>query len=146
MIRRANVRRDRERIIRLVYQELWPFTRRVFPGRKFSRKDVQFRLRIRDAFVKVGNNGEVYGLVMVSTENNRLLIDLLAVDRHVKGRGVGTSLMTFAERFGRRKGLEVAWLYVDDSNDKAMRFYEKLGYMAVGYISNLRCYIYQKFL
>lgn len=146
MIRRANVREDREKIIRLVHQELWPFTRRIFPGRRFPRKDVQNRLRIRDVFVKVGNNGEVVGFVMTAACDHMLLVDLLAVDRHKKGRGVGTSLMTYVERFGRRKGLEVAWLYVDDSNEKAMRFYEKLGYTAVSYIPNLKSYIYQKYL
>jgi len=144
MIRRAVYRTDRESIVRLVYRELWPFTRRTFPGRRFSRKDVLQRLRIRHVFVKVGKNGDILGFIMAATVRGGLFIDLLAVDRQVQHQGIGATLMSVIERMGRRNGLTYATLFVDDSNMTAMRFYEKLGYVRSGYVIATRCYVYQK--
>lgn len=146
MIRRASYRKDKEQVIRLVVQELLPFTRRTLPGARFSRKDVLFRLRNRDTFVKVGKDGRISGFIMMYSGPNELIIDLLAVDSRDQHRGIGSSLMATVERLARRKGLISARLYVDAVNAKAIRFYSKRGYAVAGYIPELDCYVYRKLL
>lgn len=144
MIRRASYHKDKEQIVRLVYQELFPFTRRTLPGVRFSRKDVLFRLRNRDTFVKVGKYGRISGFIMTYAGPGEMIIDLLAVDSHEQNRGIGSALMAVAERLAWRKGLNGVRLYVDASNVKAMRFYSKHGFTPVGYILEMRCYVFRK--
>jgi len=146
VIRRASYRKDKEEIIRLVYEELFPFTRRTLPGVRFSRKDVLFRLRNRDTFVKVGKNGRIIGFIMTYSGPRELFIDLLAVDAHVQNHGIGSALMAVAERLARRKRLNSARLYVDAENVKAMRFYMKHGYSFAGYIPEMNGYLFRKLL
>ena len=146
MIRRASYRKDKEQIIRLVYQELFPFTRRTLPGARFSSKDVLFRLRNRYTFVKVGKYGRISGFIMIDSDPRELIIDLLAVDARDQNRGIGSALMAVAERLARRKGLTSARLYVDAVNVKTMRFYSKLGYSPAGYIPEMNCYVFRKLL
>jgi len=144
MIRRAGYRTDREGIVRLTLRELWPYAQRAFPGRRFSRKEVLQRLRIREVFVKVGKNGDIIGFVMVSVVRGTLFIDLLAVDRAFHRCGIGSSLLSVVERYGRRKGASYAYLYVDETNVKAIRFYEKRGYLRTGYVETIKCFLYEK--
>lgn len=145
MIRKVH-RGDYERIIQLVYLELWPYTRRSFPGVRFSRKDLLKRLRLSEGFVAVGRNKAAYGFVLCTQIGSGLYIDLLAVDRRARRQGLGTSLIVAAERWGRSHGLTYAFLYVDSANTKAMGFYEKMGYKCRGYDDHIQCYRYEKIL
>jgi ribosomal protein S18 acetylase RimI-like enzyme len=48
------------------------------------------------------------------------------------GRGVGSSLMEAALREGRARGCDVIWLGVWEKNARAIAFYRKWGFAAVG--------------
>lgn len=52
----------------------------------------------------------------------------LGVDEACRGDGIGTKLMRAAERFLYNKGIYAIDLSVFKFNEKAHRFYEKLGY------------------
>lgn len=146
MIRRAVYYRDRESIVRLIRNELLPFTRRSFPGKRFSNREMRARIKKRDVFVVAGHSGYPIGFIMLQLQDHIMFIDMLAVDRHAHGKGWGTALMKTAERYGIRRGMRVASLYVDVTNSKAMRFYERRGYVMNTYIQEIKCYLYTKTL
>ena len=54
------------------------------------------------------------------------------VDRPWHGRGVAQALMAACEDEARRRGARTIWLGVFERNDKARRFYEKVGFRDVG--------------
>ncbi len=53
----------------------------------------------------------------------------MAVSRNVQKKGIGASLMTFAENIARDKGYETLTMHARKS---ALGFYEKFGYRVVG--------------
>ena len=55
-----------------------------------------------------------------------------AVVPQLRGRGIGTELMSAAEELVRRRGLHAIVLGVEDWNPRARRLYERLGYETVG--------------
>jgi ribosomal protein S18 acetylase RimI-like enzyme len=55
-----------------------------------------------------------------------------AVTRRLRGRGIGTQLMRAAEDAVCGRGYSAIVLGVEDSNPRARRLYERLGYEAVG--------------
>ncbi len=56
------------------------------------------------------------------------LLDELYVRPELRGRGLGTSLLTAAEGIARDHGAEVLEINVDGADTGARRFYERLGY------------------
>lgn len=74
-------------------------------------------------------------------ENNRVdcVTDELSIEiqriyllEKVKGSGVGRKLIEQCFEVGRENGHRTAWLSVWDENEKAQRFYEKIGMKNVG--------------
>ena len=64
---------------------------------------------------------------IVAAEINKLYI----LERFCRG-GVGTRLMQEAEQVIAGKGLRQAWLWVLAANERAVYFYEKMGYKWIG--------------
>jgi diamine N-acetyltransferase len=56
----------------------------------------------------------------------------LYVQRPFLRRGLGRALMAQAEASARARGLEAVWLAAWAGNDKALAFYEALGYRDIG--------------
>lgn len=54
------------------------------------------------------------------------------VDRPWHGRGVAQGLMSACEAEARRRGGQTLWLGVWERNERAKRFYEKMGFRDVG--------------
>ena len=52
------------------------------------------------------------------------------VDPEARGRGIGTQLMGAAEALTRERGHRVLTVGVEDTNPRARRLYERLGYEA----------------
>lgn len=56
------------------------------------------------------------------------------VDKAFHGKGLAQELMTFAESFAKENNYEVLWLGVWEHNNRAKRFYEKMGFTDSGYM------------
>lgn len=67
-----------------------------------------------------------------------LFIDLLAVDPRHRSRRWGTRLMERAETVGKKKGCILSRVYVDEHNNRAIRFYERCGYRLIRHLPALR--------
>lgn len=80
-----------------------------------------------------GNDGDVAGFLsfMVTYEDGKEVIYCYEVHLapSAQGMGLGKDLMMRYEEIGKRVGLEKAMLTVFKSNTKALRFYEKMGYV-----------------
>jgi len=62
------------------------------------------------------------------TGHARAYVAFLAVDETAEGRGAGRALMAHAEHWAREHGCKEVCLDVWGSNERAIRFYERLGY------------------
>ncbi len=55
------------------------------------------------------------------------------IDKAFHGKGLAQELMNFAENFAKENKFEVLWLGVWEHNNRAKRFYEKMGFKDSGY-------------
>ena len=72
--------------------------------------------------------GGVIGYISVELHDSFIYLDDLSVAEKSRGKGIGTKLIEFAERYGRDKSVVTAVLHVEKSNEKAYRLYTRLGY------------------
>ena len=85
-----------------------------------------------EVFVAEAGGVPVGCLHMVLTEDffgrRHAHISVVAVSEEAEGTGAGRALMTFAEEWGRQRGVPFITLNVFAANARARRFYEKAGY------------------
>lgn len=67
--------------------------------------------------------------MLTKAENNCLRLRQMAVQNNLQGKGIGASMMNFAEIVARDKGYKKLVMH---SRVTAIGFYEKLGYKVVG--------------
>ena len=81
-----------------------------------------------DLFFVAEEADRLVASVMAGYEGHRGWINYLAVDPTCRGRGLGRSLMAFAEERLRTLGCPKINLQVRGSNQQVLAFYERLGY------------------
>jgi ribosomal protein S18 acetylase RimI-like enzyme len=92
-------------------------------------KDIQFARDSETSTVLVGFFGErVVASVMVGHDGHRGVLYYLAVDPAFRKRGFGKATVAAAEAWLRELGVWKINLMVRSENEKAGRFYERLGY------------------
>jgi ribosomal protein S18 acetylase RimI-like enzyme len=132
---------DDSGIVDLVRTELVPLSPRNHPRDSRLRSDVLTRLRRGATLVASRNQrSEPFGLLHMEFRDRTLFIDLLAVQSSRQNRRWGSELMSQAEKYGRDKGCTEARLFVDDTNVRGLRFYDKLGYSVVRHIQQVQCF------
>jgi predicted GNAT family N-acyltransferase len=67
--------------------------------------------------------------ILSKIENNCLRLRQMAVQNNLQGKGIGASMLNFAEILARDKGYKKLIMH---SRETAVGFYEKLGYKIVG--------------
>ncbi|HNU88437.1 MAG TPA: GNAT family N-acetyltransferase [Ferruginibacter sp.] len=67
--------------------------------------------------------------LMTKMDNQRLRLRQMAVQNNLQGKGIGASMMNFAETVARDKGYKKLSMH---ARKTALGFYEKLGYRVVG--------------
>lgn len=75
---------------------------------------------------------EQYGVsvrIDVEAHDEEFYIDTLCVSDKVRGQGLGTTLLRFAEQEGKRRGYKQLSLNVEEQKEKARALYEKLGFV-----------------
>jgi ribosomal protein S18 acetylase RimI-like enzyme len=70
----------------------------------------------------------IAGFIMLSSGKDALLLNNLAVDPAVQGRGYGKKMMAFAEETARRSGFRRISLYTNEVMTENLQFYSRLGY------------------
>jgi hypothetical protein len=92
-------------------------------------KDIKFALEGGTSTVLVGIvDGRVVASVMAGHDGHRGVLYYLAVDPEFQKRGYGSAAVAAAETWLRERGVWKINLMVRSENEKAGRFYERMGY------------------
>ncbi|MBL7694261.1 MAG: GNAT family N-acetyltransferase [Ferruginibacter sp.] len=67
--------------------------------------------------------------LLTRADNNSVRLRQMAVQNNLQGKGIGASMMNFAETVARDKGFKKMVMH---ARKTALGFYEKLGYSVVG--------------
>ncbi len=67
--------------------------------------------------------------MLTKADNNCLKLRQMAVQNNLQGKGIGASMLSFAELISRDKGYKKLIMH---ARETAVGFYEKLGYKVVG--------------
>ncbi|MEK8132117.1 GNAT family N-acetyltransferase [Paenibacillus filicis] len=144
MLRKRVPRRDDRVIYELVEKELLPFARETVPGLQVTRPELRKRLRGCTTYVELAPGRQAVGFIALRTDRERLTVELLAVHPRYQGHGLGKRFMRFAERKAQLLHLPEIVLWVDEGNERARGFYERLGYIPVHFDPAMRCYLLTK--
>ena len=92
-------------------------------------KDIQFARESETSTILVGFfEDRLVAAVMVGHDGHRGVLYYLAVDPAFQKRGFGKAIVAAAEAWLRQRGVWKINLMVRSENEKAGRFYERLGY------------------
>ena len=93
--------------------------------------DYAAHVRSRTAWV-IEDHGAVAGLIVLLPMDDHLLLDNVAVNPALHGRGLGRALMVFAEREARRRGYQEVRLYTHEAMTENLAMYPALGWQETG--------------
>lgn len=85
------------------------------------------KLRAGHVFV-VDDGGEVVGFIVLLTAQDHLLVENVAVDPEYQGKGIGRSLMAFAETYATERRVPELRLYTNVAMTENLALYSRLGY------------------
>ncbi|NHN34568.1 GNAT family N-acetyltransferase [Paenibacillus agricola] len=145
MIRKRLLEHDKA-ILELVQKLLLPYARVTQPNLKVDLKAIRKRLRSCEVFVHLNSGREVGGFIAIRHMKNTMYIDMLAIHSKYQGKGLGSRLLKHAERTAQLYGRNEIYLWVDDTNTHAQRFYASKRYEPVHYDKEIRCYMLKKHL
>lgn len=74
----------------------------------------------------------VAGVLVLLPHDDHILMDNVAVDSAFQGRGIGKTLITFAEEEAVRRGYREIRLYTHETMIENVQMYAKLGYEETG--------------
>ena len=78
--------------------------------------------------VDTGSNGRIVGYAVAGRAAHRGFLQRLAVDPDQQGNGTGSALAVDALRWMKRRGVDRAIVNTQESNEGAVRLYERLGF------------------
>ena len=141
MIRERLPAIDDSVIYKLILEEIAPFSREFNDSSVLTLTSIRKRLRNNVTFVMAKGNRRPVGFITMFCKNRVLYVDMLAISGQTQGRGLGKKLLLAGESFGKRKACKKAQLLVDESNPKAIGFYQAMGFEAVRYLAEVGCYL-----
>ncbi|MBD0383565.1 GNAT family N-acetyltransferase [Paenibacillus sedimenti] len=140
MIRKRLASVDDRVIHRLIVEQLVPFSRKFDVSSSATFTEIRKRLNRNVTYVAAKGVRRPFGFITVLRKSRVLYVDMLAIDPREQSRGWGQQLMNVAEAYGNAERCRTVELLVDDSNEKAFRFYVGRGYSVKDYIPEIACY------
>ena len=113
---------------------------------ELSRKHIEYNLRwkykpsrIRELIrnksknvVVARENGSLTGFGIMTYQEDSANLDLLAVKKHCRRRGVGRQIVLWLEKVAHTAGIMNIFVQVRKTNIGAIRFYKRLGFHIIG--------------
>ncbi len=90
--------------------------------------DYAKEIREHQVFV-VEENGQVIGSLVLCIKEEGFLLDVIAVEPQVQGRGVGRLMLEFAESEAQRQGYKSIYLFTHEKMTENQALYSKIGYV-----------------
>jgi len=85
---------------------------------------------VRERRVTVAESqGKIAGVVVLSVTEDGFLLENVAVDPSQRGKGLGRTLLEFAEAEARRDGFSSICLYTHEKMTENLALYAKIGYV-----------------
>jgi ribosomal protein S18 acetylase RimI-like enzyme len=85
-----------------------------------------------ESYVMVDESDAVAGAIVLIDRGDHLFVDNLAVAPALHGRGLGRTLLEFADAQARRRGLPELRLYTNAAMTENLAIYPRLGYERTG--------------
>ena len=77
----------------------------------------------------VESHQTIVGVIVLTITDEGFLIDNVAVDPSYRGKGLGKTLLEFAEAEARRAGFDSIYLYTHEKMKENIALYSKIGYV-----------------
>lgn len=77
----------------------------------------------------VEDNGQIFGVLVLCIKDEGFLLDVIAVEPHAQGKGIGKLLLETAESEARRQGFTSIYLYTHEKMTENQLLYKKIGYV-----------------
>lgn len=125
VLRRAR-RRDHERVLdidRAAFDDFWRLDRNGLVDALDATPTSRFRVAVGP-----GDAERIIGYAVCGRAGRRGFVQRLAVDPGEQGRGTGTALLLDGLGWLRRRGAVRAVVNTQESNEGAVRLYERLGF------------------
>ena len=74
------------------------------------------------------HHGAIVGVIVLTVDDEGFLIDNVAVDPSVRGKGIGRALLDFAEAEARRAGFDSIYLFTHEKMTENLAIYSRIGY------------------
>ncbi|WP_181438751.1 GNAT family N-acetyltransferase [Paenibacillus sambharensis] len=142
MIRSYQPYKDFTAVVRLIRKELIPLSHTVQEENIPTDAELAARLSEGKCYVSCGR-GRLEtpdAFIHIVAEDDTLHVDMLAVSAASQGKRIGRRLMEIGEAYGIAEGCRIARLFVDHGNERAHRFYDRLGYQTIRYHPQLACF------
>ncbi|GLV14067.1 hypothetical protein Heshes_17510 [Alicyclobacillus hesperidum] len=120
---------DQTELVRLVAKEMDPILleawgRRVTPHDLFAGGAIALAIQDED--------GRLLGFVSYARQGRHLHLHTIVLRREQQGRQRGRAILAWLEGEARRLGCNALQLCVQTNNERALRFYQRLGFVEVG--------------
>ena len=93
--------------------------------------DYRQHILAREAWVML-NEIDMTGVLVLISHPDHLLLDNVAVDPRIQGKGIGRALIEFAEREAVRRGHNEIRLFTHQKMYENLLMYLRLGYKEIG--------------
>ena len=90
--------------------------------------DYAHEIREHQVFI-VEDNGKIFGVLVLCIKDEGFLLDVIAVEPHAQGKGIGKLLLETAESEARRQGFTSIYLYTHEKMTENQLLYKKIGYV-----------------
>lgn len=95
--------------------------------------DDDYAAKVAAGLVSIAEQaGHLVGLIVVVANHEFLMVENIAVDPDVQGRGVGRALLAHADDIAGELGVEEIRLYTNAAMTENLAFYPRLGYHETG--------------
>ena len=75
------------------------------------------------------SHGTIVGVIVLAVDDEGFLVDNVAVDPSLRGKGLGRALLEFAEAEARRAGFDSIYLYTHEKMTENLTLYSRIGYV-----------------
>jgi N-acetylglutamate synthase-like GNAT family acetyltransferase len=117
-------------IRRLVERAYAKYVPRI--GRRPSPMDDDYEALIAAGEVFVVAEGAIVGVIVLRSTGEYLLVDNVAVEPLCQGKGIGRSLLAYAEQVAAQRQLRELRLYTNRAMTENIVFYQRLGWEETG--------------
>jgi len=141
VIRNRLPRMDDAELIKLIRHELLPFSHTVSQHDASAISEIPRRLSLGKTLVaSLSRTSTPIAFIHYIVTGDVIYVDMLVTHPQHRNRKWGKKLMAKCEADAIAQHCAAIRLFVDQSNAKALQFYSDLGYSAISFHSDIRCY------